>query len=543
MDTSAERGLPGDRTGEITLHPSGVSIRGPIGSTFLRVLQENGLSVGSSCGGHETCGECRIRFVDRSPEPSTSDRTLIEPDAIADGWRLACAHELSDAARIEVPERVGDLRSKERAGDEALACGAEPSEGRAKALGLAIDVGTTTLSIGCFDLATGELRGLVATRNPQRRFGADVISRIAHVRRSKDAGLNELQAAVVEGLNGLVDRLSAEAKIALDSIERVTIVGNPTMLHLLLRVDPAGIGISPYRPAFRDSVRRPAGDLGLEIPPRTPVETLPGVSGYVGADIVGGILATGLDVSSGRTLFLDVGTNGEIVAAIDRRLIACSTAAGPAFEGAAIVQGMPAYNGAIEAVRISDDGIACDVIGGGAPAGLCGTGLVAAVAELYKAAGIEASGRFCDPGAPLSERFEGAGKERRFRLTGEPAVCLHQADVREFQLAKAAIRTGIEILLQQAALRPDEIDRVLIAGAFSERLCGEHLVATGLLPAIDPSRIDVVGNTAGQGAARVLLDPGLMDQAETLARSIEYVELSADPRFSELYVEQIPFPE
>ncbi len=599
-----------DRRGtesEIVLVPDGVSLRGSPGSTLLQVLQENGVPIAGSCGGQGTCGECRVRFVGRAPEPTPSDLDLLDPGSIAAGWRLACAHAVQGTVRIEVRAPDGDLDQKaqgdarapegeldpavtsrivdvanrsredrrplaERLGEarsgepriplhvlQRLAsaqrtgpltvieaeCGIlDVIAGRVGSVhGLAIDIGTTTLAVYLFDLETGRQLGVAASRNPQQRFGADVISRIAHVRRTKGEGLTELHASAVEGLNGLISRIAGEASVSPEVIYQATAVGNPTMLHLLLGIDPRGIDVSPYVPVFRHGVRCSAGDIGLAIAPRGVVETLPAVSAYVGADIVAGILATDLEGREGSTLFLDVGTNGEIVLALDGRLIACSTAAGPAFEGASIVQGMAALDGAIESVRVVDGHVECTAIGGAQLVGLCGTGLVSAVAELYAAGVIEPSGRFRDPGSPLADRLEGMRKDRRFRLTDGAAVYLHQSDVREFQLAKAAVRAGIEVLLRGAGLPAEKLDRVLIGGAFSARLSGEHLTRTGLLPEIDPSRIHVVGNTAGWGAKRVLLNRRLTADAKRLARSVEYVELSADRSFRDLYVAQIPFPD
>ena len=592
--------------GEIVLVPEGVSVYGSPGATLLHALQENGVPIGSSCGGQGTCGECRVRFVERAPEPTPSDRALLDPDAVAAGWRLACAHSVQGTVRIEVRAPDGDLDQKaqsdtrapegeldpavtlrtvdvaDRSRDDrrplterlegphagepriplpvlrrlasgrragpltAIEAGNEildvKAERPATVHGLAIDVGTTTLAVYLFDLATGRQLGVAASRNPQQRFGADVISRIAHVRRTEGEGLTELHTSVIEGLNGLIGRLAAGASVSPETIYQATAVGNPTMLHLFLGIDPRGIDMSPYAPVFRHRVRCSARDVGLAMATRGFVETLPAISAYVGADIVGGILATNLKTVEGSTLFLDVGTNGEIVLALDGRLIACSTAAGPAFEGASIVQGMAALDGAIETVRVKDGRVECTVIGGAQPAGLCGTGLVSAVAELYAAGVIDPSGRFRDADSALADRFVGRRKDRRFRLTASKPIYLHQSDVREFQLAKAAVRAGIEVLLQGAGLKAERLDRVLIGGAFSARLSGEHLTRTGLLPEIDPSRIHVVGNTAGQGAKRVLLNRRLTDEAEKIARAVEYVELSADAGFRDLYVEQIPFP-
>jgi len=609
VKTDNVRGDRRETEGEIVLVPDGVTLRGSIGATILRVLQENGVPIGNSCGGLGTCGECKVRFIEEAPAPTAADWAHIDPEGLSEGWRLACRHTLQRAASIKIHTAVGDLdhkalrdmtvptevldpvvrlreasldalsRDEQRPLTERLrhAFGedlripvpalrrlAELShdvpanlsviEHRGEVLdvragdstricGLALDVGTTTLAAYLFDLQTGQQLGTAASRNPQYRFGADVISRIAHVRRSKGEGLVALNAAVIDGLNGLIDRVAAEASVSAESIYGATVVGNLTMIHLLLAIDPRGIDVSPYVPVFSDGLRLRARAVGLAISPLAVVQTLPAVSAYVGADIVAGILATGLAEREGGTLFLDVGTNGEIVLAVDGQLIACSTAAGPAFEGASIVQGMPALDGAIESVRVQDGHIVCEVIGEAVPVGLCGTGLVSAVAELRSAGIIDPSGRFRDAGSPPSDRFQGVGKERRFRLTdGTRPVYLYQGDIREFQLAKAAIRTGIEVLLQHAGLRAQQLDRVLIGGAFSARMSSEHLIETGFLPEIDASRIHVVGNAAGQGAKQVLLNRALMEEAERLSQCVEYLELSGDPRFSELYVDHIPLP-
>jgi len=598
----AERGKAPDLGDvEIRVLPGGRIFHAEVGEGLLRVLQEQGIDIASSCGGRGACGECRVRYGDGAPQPTASDLARLDEAAIADGWRLACAHKIEGAATIEVPLAEGELDHKaspdvgatdggnpmarsrpvrleglsanERRSvlDQLIGTQAESNPlssaalrtlsdassraadvltviesadeiievrvGEARAYGLAIDVGTTTLAVHILDLGSGEDVGSAAARNPQRAFGADVISRIGHVRRSPEKGLAELRDAVLSGLNELVDQACAKAGIEPDSLYAASVVGNPTMLHLLLGVDPSGIDVNPYRPAFSGRKRGRAADLGLGVHPRGVVETLPGVSAYIGADIVAGLLATGLETMRGTTLFLDVGTNGEVVLAVDGRLLGCSTAAGPAFEGASIVDGMPALRGAIESVEVREDIVACAVIGGTEPAGLCGTGLVSAVAELRKAGIIEASGRFADADVSLAERLEGEGKARRFRLDDAGAVSLYQSDVREYQLAKAAIRAGLEVLLRRAEKAPAELDRILVAGAFSRSLSPDHLIETGFLPPVDPSRVEFAGNTAAVGARRFLMDQELGAYADRLVGRVEYIELSGLKEFADVYVE------
>ncbi|MFC2079651.1 ASKHA domain-containing protein, partial [Candidatus Bipolaricaulota bacterium] len=353
----------------------------------------------------------------------------------------------------------------------------------------------------------------------------------------------ELHDAVIEGLNVLIRRSTEQSSVTPDSIYGVTVVGNPTMLHLFLSINPIGIDVAPYAPKFVHSVRTNADTVGLAVNSCAVVQVLPAVSAYVGADIIAGIIATGLHEAEDCVLFLDVGTNGEIVLAMDGRLIACSTAAGPAFEGASLVQGMPALHGAIESVHIQGGKIQCDVIGDSVATGICGTGLLSSVAECLRIGAIDSSGRICNTGSPLADHIDGLGNTSRIRLTdGREPVYLHQRDIREFQLAKAAIRTGIEVLLQHADLRTQDLDRILIGGAFSARISSEHLIETGLLPSVDPLKIQVVGNVAGQGAQRVLLNRDLLEEAERLSERMEYLELSGDVRFTELFVDSIPFP-
>ena len=535
-------------TVELILLPDRHRLQGVVGETILHALQRRNVPIGASCGGAGTCGECRVRFAGNAPPPTTSDRSLIAQEDLAAGWRLACNHALTETATIELHPAVesSGFPSADTANAQSTPPAVADSVGKASKAasssgsldcGLAIDVGTTTLNAHLLDMTARRTLGSARSRNPQSRFGADVISRIAHVRRYGEAGLRELHAAVVAGLNLLIDRLSRQASAQSSSIRAATVVGNPTMLHLLLAVDPTGIDVSPYTPKFLNSVRHRAADVGLAIHPRALVETLPAVSAYVGADIVAGILATDLHETRASTLFLDVGTNGEVVLARGSRLIACSTAAGPAFEGASIVQGLTAQPGAIESVRIVDGRIECGVIGDEFPKGLCGSGLVSAVAELRAAEIIAPSGRLAASPTCLADRLTGDGRQRRFRLTdGQPPVYLYQSDIREFQLGKAAIRAGIEILSKHEHLATQDISRVLLGGAFSSGLSSEHLISTGLLPKVAPTRIRVVGDSAGHGAQRVLQDRSLMQEAERIAQAVAYVELSGDRRFSDLFV-------
>ena len=406
--------------------------------------------------------------------------------------------------------------------------------------GVAIDIGTTTLACYLFELVECRQLAVAAGSNPQRAFGADVISRIQHVHEESEQGLQELQGAVVDALNKLIADIASEAKIETTAIYKATVVGNPTMLHLFLGIDPSGIDHSPYIPVMQEGLAVEADEIGLDISRCASVEILPAISAYVGADIVAGMLYANLGMTNAIELFLDIGTNGEIALAVGKKIFACSTAAGPAFEGASIAQGMSALDGAIHRVTLEEDKLSCSVIGKKEARGICGSGLLDAVAVLRKIGLIDSSGRLCRTEHPLSLQIEEEGTKARFFLSD--GIYLTQKDIREFQLAKGAIRAGIDILLEHASIGSDNIDRILVGGAFGSSLSSQSLLLTGLLPPIDAERIIALGNSAGQGAKLALCDRKVAFRLQQLAKETEYIELSFVKAFSQIFVKQMHFP-
>lgn len=409
--------------------------------------------------------------------------------------------------------------------------------------GVALDVGTSTLAGYLFDLATGKQLAVAGCRNPQERFGADVISRIRHVQETGENGLEDLQTLVVGAVNELIELVARRAGVSIESIYKATIVGNPTMLHLLLGIDPSAIGHSPYVPVFRDGVSLRAQEVDLYVSPLARVELLPGISAYVGADVLAGMLSVDMGRRNSVELLLDIGTNGEIVLSTGSKLLTCSAAAGPAFEGGSITQGMSALDGAIEHVSLQGREVCCSVVGGKPARGICGSGLLNAVAGLRTAGLIDSSGRLQESGNPLSERIEGQGSKARFLLEDDEApVYLTQQDIREFQLAKSAIRTGIEILIEEASISADKIERVFIGGAFGSSLQPESLLRVGLLPKVPQDSIVPVGNCAGQGAKLAMLNQREMQKLESLQQTVQHVELSSCESFQRRFVNHIRFP-
>jgi len=529
-----------------TVLPSAREVTSRCHRTFAEALRENGIAGRADCGSMGTCGQCRIRFVSQAPPPSPSGRRLISAEALAAGWRLACQQPVLADASIEIAEP----QASDPAGPAKLLeapskrSGREGSPLNGRGIGVAIDVGTTTLAVYLFDLSNGTLLGSAADYNPQRTLGADVISRIGIVRTRGAAGLEQLQQSVIEGLNGQIQSACEQAGTEPTEVLRAVVAGNPTMLHLFMGVSPVGIDQSPFEAAFLGSVTVAPTTIGLEVHPEAEVQLLPGASSYLGSDVVVGVLATSLGEGGATELLIDIGTNGEIVLAHGGRFAACSTAAGPAFEGAAIRDGMTAVPGAIEDVRITGSRVATSTIGDAPAVGLCGTGLIGAVHELLQEGAIDASGKLLRDHRALSEFLVGEGRDLGFFLGRSPRrVTLYQEDIRSFQLGKAAIRAGIDTLLDVTGVVAEDLERVYVAGAFGTHLQPQRALGTGLLPTLPTERIYAVGNTAGQGAVMVLLDRSLLSTADALAKRIETIELAAIPEFARRYIDRMAFPE
>jgi uncharacterized 2Fe-2S/4Fe-4S cluster protein (DUF4445 family) len=436
--------------------------------------------------------------------------------------------------------------------DGDLLLAVEPGHIQDRCFGLAVDIGTTTLVAYLADLNTGRVVAKEAATNPQNVCGADVISRIAYAAGGRER-LCLLQEKVVAGINGIIGRVCQEASVGSAEIYQAVVVGNTTMTHLFLGVDPSYLAPAPFVPAFRQMVAVEAREVGLKILPTGTVLVLPIVAGYVGSDTVGVMLAAGADRLPGISLMVDIGTNGELVLAGKGRILTCSTAAGPAFEGAEIKWGMRAAEGAIEGVHIAAD-VELDVIGVGRPVGICGSGLIDAVAEMLQAGLISSTGRLIncktqiDSLPPLvGRRLRKDDQGSEFVLTwaqetaiGEDIV-LSQKDIRELQLAKGAIRAGIQVLCQEMGISPEDIHRVLLAGAFGNHIKKEKAVAIGLLPPISLDRIASIGNAAGDGARLALLSAPERERAAALASRAEHIELSNRKDFAEEFIKALSF--
>jgi uncharacterized 2Fe-2S/4Fe-4S cluster protein (DUF4445 family) len=412
--------------------------------------------------------------------------------------------------------------------------------------GIAFDLGTTTVVGSLIDMYSGAVLATGAEANLQRSYGADVISRITYLIEHDD-GIITLQQKVIATMNKIIRVLIDKAGILAQSIFAVSVVGNTCMQHLLLGVDPRHLAFAPYVPAFQGAQQIAAGVLGLDVNRECVVYIAPNVAGYVGADTVGVILATEVDKSDEIQLVVDIGTNGEIVLGNKDRLYSCSTAAGPAFEGAQIKHGMRATQGAIEGVTINDD-VLLKVIGNTDPKGICGSGLVDLVAQLKIVGIIDSSGRILPPeklkGLPkkLVERIikgEGGYDFLLYAAETGQSIVLTQKDIRELQLAKGAIFAGINILLKHAGLDLGKVKLLLLAGAFGNYIKIDSAKAIGLLPPGIKTR--QIGNAAGYGAGLLLISDEEKEKAEAIAKRVEYIELSGMVDFQEEFIKALNF--
>ncbi len=431
----------------------------------------------------------------------------------------------------------------------------EPGDTSEHCYGLAFDVGSTTVVGYLFDLRTGKELAVASELNAQALYGGDLMSRISFAQQD-ESGLQKLHERIIDTINriikNLVDRVDCDAC----NIYELTIVGNSCMHHLLLGISPVHLGLAPYLAAIRQRYVVTAAEVGIQIAPQARVVMLPLIAGFVGADTVGVILATGMHKSQGIKLAIDIGTNGEIVLGSKKRLIACSTAAGTAFEGAQITFGMRGAAGAIDRVAI-DDEVRCHVIGEGPAQGICGSGVVDAIAQMLDAGVMTSTGRLLTTeqaqraGLPefLRKRLRKEGKQKQFILLfgdqtehGEPIV-LTQQDIRELQLAKGAIAAGITMLMTTLQIELSDLHEILLAGAFGNYIDTESAVRIGLIPPMPQTKIRSVGNAAGSGSQLALLSGNAKQEADRIADQTEHIALTNDPEFQRIFASEMTFPE
>ena len=550
------------------------------GTTVLEAEREAGLCPDAPCGGQGKCGKCKVLVngtealacqtkvwqdleVDTKGEASgyailtkgLDRRVLFEPDLKqqrvvidkpergdnrSDWERLVSQLEEQDELQPDLT-LASSLYERRKAGTDWYAVYTkrkilEINDREKKLYFAAFDIGTTTVVGYLLDAGTGQELSVKSRMNPQAEYGADVIMRANHALKN---GIRPLTEGIQKAVDEMLQELAEEAGIESRDIYQVAVVGNTCMHHLFLGISPASLVHAPYNPAVRQGLILPAVEYGLHIHEKGELLLLPDIAGYVGADTCGCILALRPDRKEEMSLTIDIGTNGEMVLGNRERLVCCSTAAGPAFEGAKIECGMRGAKGAIDHVRYQDGAWTYTTVGGAAPIGLCGSGLIDLVAELRKAGFISENGHL-ESGQELASRFVLASPEASGNGKG---VYLTQKDIGEVQLAKAAIAAGIRLLMEELSITENEIDAVYLAGAFGNYMNPESAAVIGMLPASLLGKIIPVGNAAGEGAKLALLNARERGEMDTLVQKIGFVELAISPEFQDCFVEELCFPE
>jgi uncharacterized 2Fe-2S/4Fe-4S cluster protein (DUF4445 family) len=526
---------------------------------LMEVLIAAGVMLRSDCGGRGRCGKCLVRIKDSrsgavSP-PDESERHLLGEARLAAGWRLSCDTLVLDSISLEIPETSLLTPEVVQKGMPVLQSRLDipaggPRRITAQGYGIAVDLGTTTIAVYLCNLENRKVMGSTSARNPQAIFGDDVISRISAAQTAV-GGLARLQKMVVSVIDWAVLALCCQVGIKPTQISLATVVGNSTMIHLLLGEDPSSIGVSPYLPQFTEEQTRSGAHLGLTFNPDVVLRTLPLISGYLGADLIGAALAVEMPSLPTGTLLVDVGTNGEIILKTEDGFVATSCATGPALEGATIQHGMQATSGAIESVRFFPQAehleytlIQHDLEHPQPPAGICGSGVISTVAELLRAGVIESNGRYKET---FKSPFLRQGKNGTlvFEIVSGQAsragvpIVMVQSDVRAVQLAKGALRTGIDLLCRESNIHQPQ--KVLLAGAFGSYLHKADIIRTGMLPEMPEEDIVIVGNAAGVGAIIALCDETYFNCAKDIAQKTRVIDLTSCPDFQSMFVSNLSF--
>lgn len=424
-------------------------------------------------------------------------------------------------------------------GDEVL--WAEAGDTTSELYGVAVDIGTTSVVVYLLDLRSGEVVDIASCLNPQGKYGADVVARIAYAREEPE-NLLCLQKNIISAINGLIDKLAEAAALPREKILHLVVAGNTTMEHLALGVSPGDIGKAPFLPGFRFLRTQDARALNLFLHPGAGVDFLPNISGYIGGDTIAGIYYSEMHRADEVSILVDIGTNNEVVLGNKDFLLACSTAAGPALEGAKIGQGMRGTSGAIQRVRIEDGRVGVNVIGDGKAEGICGSGVVDLLAEMLESGIIDESGKIRnDVADERLAKLVGRNEKNLLRFQVCEGVEFTQKDVREAQLAKAAIGMGIAALLEEAGLKLEDVAKIHLAGAFGNYINTGNAIKIGLLPPLPRERIVPLGNAAGKGACLGLLDAEALICMKNIAKNTRHVELVAIDNFQDIFLSHLPF--
>lgn len=595
---------------KIRIHPTGEPYHYETGSSLLEILLAKNIFIDNPCNGKGICGKCRVRIRRGNVGAMTeTEKKFLSQEEQKNGVRLACLIKPTQDLEIEILEKErkgkvligGYVPSFEFAPDLRKKCihikktmleDQKPYENQIMELmganeisfkimkgqhfhygkqtavlyknkiisleqgdtseslyGVAIDIGTTTVVCSLVNMINGK-ECLSASRiNTQKQFGLDVLTRITYEVEHPEDGVKKLQETIVELLNEMIEEVCSRGRIRREEIYEIVVSANCTMMHMLLGIDATSIGKAPYSPMFVRAREIEAKEIKLHVAECARLYCLPAVSSYIGADIVAGAYVCHLQKETGNVLFIDIGTNGEIVLSKGGKLLSCSCAAGPALEGMNISAGMRAAHGAIEDVKIMEQGVQLSVIGGEEPTGICGSGILSVVKELVRHNIVTKSGTFIKKSKLEQSDYRYSmiqmnGNKREFILMNKPKqLLITQGDIRQVQLAKGAILSGFQALLSKAELEMQDLDKVLIAGQFGAHLSADSLTGTGILPKEVEEKLVYVGNTSKTGAYMALVSGYIKTELQKLAEEIEYMELGEVEGYERMFAECLLFPE
>lgn len=514
------------------------------GENLLGLLLREQIFVEDPCGGKGICGKCKVRVISGTTSEMTEEEAaFLKPEEQNAGVRLACLTTAEGEIEVETLQAERE--------HHVLTSGYLPEferEFREQGLGVIVDIGTTTVVLSLIDLTDGKELANASGINAQKQYGLDVLTRITYEYENPESGARKLQSAIVDSLNKMIEEVCQSAGRDKSEILEIHVAANCTMMHMLLGVDARSIGRAPYQPVFLEGRVIQAKEIGLCCADDAKLYTLPHVSAYIGADIVAGAYVCGLHNEQKNVLFIDIGTNGEIVLASKGRLYTCSCAAGPALEGMNISSGMRAAVGAVEDVKITEKGVQLKTIGEVQADGICGSGILSVVKELVRIGLVKRSGVFIKPERLSTEDYRREllrvkGASREFILQKEPYLAVTQSDVRQVQLAKGAILSGFRALMKRAQIEMEELDQVMIAGQFGAHLPADSLIGIGLLPRSVKEKLVYVGNSSKTGAYLSLMSKRVQKEFEELAQKMEYMELAESEDYERIFIESMTFEE
>ena len=500
---------------KVLIKPQNISIEANENETLLSVQIRAGLSPDAPCGGQGTCGKCLVTVITEG-----NVKKIVK----------ACQYKISGDITIELSSVMESSKILEYGIRRTVAVSPYVNA----EYGIAFDIGTTTVVSYLIDLKSARRIAHASVLNPQRQFGADVISRCEY---ALENGVDKLSSAIRNAMNDLMGKICNDAEIKTADIKLISVVGNTCMHHLFLNIDPKPLTAAPYEAVVKDEIVMKASEAGLKAADDATLLVLPNIAGFVGADTVGCILATEFDKLEDLSLMIDIGTNGEMVMGNKDHLIACSTAAGPAFEGAKIDCGMRGAVGAIDHVSYANGKFSCHVIGNRKATGICGSGLMDAVAAALEAEIIDETGKI----SPDNENVFVLADNGQPAIRLTEAVYLSQKDIREVQLAKGAIAAGVELMADELKIKINDIKKVYIAGAFGNYMDPYSACRIGLIPAVLEEKINMIGNAAGEGSIIALINYNEFLHAQNLKDKIDFIELASSSDFQDIFIDNLMF--